>query len=85
MPLMKDVLDTCRDAGALTFFSLLAIQLHEAREDAQLLDFFLNLSTTAFQGFPFTPEEDLVIDRLLAMAEDIAHALSAGESGEVMH
>ncbi len=84
-PLLKAVLDSCEDHRALTFFSLLAIQLHDAQEDGDLLDFFLQLSTTAFQGFLFTAEDDAVIDRLLATAEAIAHALSAGESGEAMH
>ena len=85
VPLLRDVLDLCQDTNALTFFSLLAVQLHEAEEDFQLFDFFIQLSTTAFQGFVFTPDEDAVIDALLARAEDIAHTLSAGEGGDAMH
>ena len=74
------MLETVQGPLEQSFFAQLLVQLTQAREDLHLLEFFMQLSTTAFQGFAFTDADNLKIDLLLARAEDIAHALSADEA-----
>ena len=73
-------LDEERQVLELSFFSMRLIQTRQMREGADLLGLFLELSTTAFQGFSFTAEQAKQIDHLLAVAENISFALSASSS-----
>ncbi len=40
-------------------------------------ELFLQLSTTAFLGFEFSPAQAVLVDELLEQAEQLAHVLSA--------
>ena len=82
-PLIADVieqLDGDQQVLELSFFSMRLIQANQMREGSDLLGLFLELSTTAFQGFSFTPEQAQLIDHLLAVAENISFALSASST-----
>jgi hypothetical protein len=82
-PLISEVieqLDPERQVLELSFFSLRLIQANQMKEGGDLLGLFLELSTTAFQGFSFTAEQAQRIDHLLAVAENISFALSASSS-----
>ena len=78
-PLISQVLG-CLDEGVqvmeVSFFTLLLVQLNQMQEAEDLMQFFFELSTTAFQGFTFSTDQAQLIDALLATSEDIAHALS---------
>ena len=63
---------------AAAFFSSLAAALAAADEEAALLEVFLALSTTAFQGFEFDAVVAAGVDELLAYAEQVSHTFSAG-------
>ncbi len=54
----------------------ISAQLAEVREEEQLLEFFMSLSTMAFQGFALDPVGVLMADRLLLYAEQISHTFS---------
>ena len=74
-----DQLDSERQVLELSFFTLRLVEANQMREGGDLLALFLELSTTAFQGFSFTAAQAAQIDRLLATAEDISFALSAAD------
>lgn len=69
-----------RAPAASVFFREVLSLLQRAREEDDLINTFIALSTTGFQGFEF-PEGTLeAIDDLLANAERIAHTFMASES-----
>ncbi len=72
-----DGLDHERQVLELSFFTLRLVETNQMREGGDLLALFLELSTTAFQGFSFSTEQAAQIDHLLATAENISFALSA--------
>ena len=79
-PLIVGVLDSLDEQVQVietSFFTLLLIQLRQMAEDADLMNLFLELSTTAFQGFVFSESQLRLIDEVLATAEYIAFALTA--------
>jgi hypothetical protein len=82
VPLITDVLEALDDNQILetSFFTLRLVQANEMEAGSDLLHLFLELSTTAFQGFSFTAEQAAQIDHLLAVAENISFALSASSS-----
>ncbi|MEQ8860488.1 MAG: hypothetical protein RIC56_17745 [Pseudomonadales bacterium] len=80
VPLIERVLEAHdRDDDVLSqaFFTNLLMQAHAMRDDTDLAAFFFELSTTAFQGFVFTPAQAEAIDELLAESENMAFALTA--------
>jgi hypothetical protein len=80
VPLITDVIDELDDDGQVlerSFFTMRLVQANQMQEGSDLLHLFLELSTTAFQGFSFTTEQAAQIDELLAVAENISFALSA--------
>jgi hypothetical protein len=86
LPTLEAVIDACdetEDPAALAFFTRILTNLHRLRDDGDLMGLFFELSTTAFQGFVFSPEQAQLVDALLAVAEDIAFALSA--PGDIAH
>lgn len=66
------------DPTASVFFLKLRRSLVAARDEVDLINTFIVLSTTAFQGFDFPPRSLVVIDELLADAERIAFTFTAG-------
>ena len=82
VPLITDVLEALDDNQILetSFFTLRLVQANEMEAGSDLLHLFLELSTTAFQGFSFTAQQAVQIDHLLAVAENISFALSASSS-----
>jgi len=65
------------EPAASVFFLELRHALSEARDEADLINSFIALSTTAFQGFEFPPRSLAAIDQLLADAERIAFTFTA--------
>lgn len=80
VPLITEVIDELEEDGQIlerSFFTMRLVQANQMQEGSDLLHLFLELSTTAFQGFSFTTEQTALIDQLLAVAENISFALSA--------
>ncbi len=75
--------DAATDPAPLAFFTLILTNLHRLEDDGDLMGLFFELSSTAFQGFVFNPTQAQLVDSLLAVAENIAFALSA--SGDNPH
>jgi len=78
-PLISQVIGSLNEDAQVmevSFFTLLLVQLNQMQETEDLMQFFFELSTTAFQGFTFSTDQAQLIDALLATSEDIAHALS---------
>jgi hypothetical protein len=76
---IDDVLDVLgdREPSASLFFLELQRALAGAREEEDLINVFIAMSTTAFQGFQFPPDSLAPIDALLADAERIAFTFTA--------
>jgi len=72
-----DSLEESADPAALAFFTLILASLHRVEDEGDLMGLFFELSTTAFQGFTFSPAQAGQVDALLAVAERIAFTLSA--------
>ncbi len=64
----------------MVFFTTNLLALMRASEPVDIGELFLQLSTTAFMGFQFSPEQAQLVDNLLAQAEQLAHVLSADSS-----
>ena len=71
------------DPMALGFFSQIYDMTANVEEEEQLLELFMALSSTAFQGFTLDPYAALLTDEILAFAEQISHTFSA--SGNSVH
>ena len=79
-PLLAEVIDLLDEEAQVlerSFFTLRLVEANQMREGSDLLSLFLELSTTAFQGFSFSADQAEQIDQLLAVAESISFALSA--------
>ena len=61
------------------FFSSVGEAVRAVKEEADLLEVFFALSTTAFQGFVFDPLAARMVDEILAYAEQVSHAFMASE------
>ncbi len=81
-PLFQTVIDTL-DAGGnaypMAFFTALKIRLNDASDEVEVLNLFIELSTTAFQGFVFSPDEAAAVDQLLEACEQISHMMTAAD------
>ena len=62
---------------AQNFFSRLEHYLTSLTEEEELLELFIQLSMTAFQGFQLDPVSAAVVDDILAYAEQTSHTFSA--------
>jgi hypothetical protein len=71
------------EARAGSFFAQIRCALTAVEEEADLLEVFFALSTTAFQGFTLDPFAASLTDDVLAYAEQIAQAFMA--STDVTH
>ncbi|MEM6707507.1 MAG: hypothetical protein AAF648_01855 [Pseudomonadota bacterium] len=81
-PLFEALLERFKDDGALYEMSFFAVQydaLNRATDDVSIAELFMQLSSVAFLGFQFTPQQAVMVDELLAKAEQMAHALSADD------
>lgn len=67
---------------ALIFFSQAQQLLGRVESEEKLLELFIMLSVTAFQGFQLDPMENIMADQILAHAGRVSHAFSA-DSGNV--
>lgn len=61
---------------ALSFFQQVQHRLEHVEEEDELLELFMMLSMTAFQGFQLDPLGAMLADQILAYAEQIAHTYS---------
>ncbi len=65
------------DPRAAAFFTGIAVSLSAVEQEADLLEVFFALSTTAFQGFSFDPVAATGVDEVLAYAEQVSQAFTA--------
>lgn len=72
-----DLLDQDGSVQELVFFTTNLLALQRATDPMDIGELFLQLSTTAFLGFQFSPAQAVLVDELLEQAEQLAHALSA--------
>ncbi len=66
--------------AAAAFFTKLLVDLSNVVSEEQLLEVFIELSTTAFLGIPFDDVALEIIDDLLMTAEQIAETFSVSDS-----
>ena len=79
-PQLEDLLThlgNTEQIAAAAFFAQILMGLNKAEREEQLLELFIELSTTAFLGLEFDAAALTMIDDLLANAELIAQAFSA--------
>jgi hypothetical protein len=71
---LESILDAADDdeLDAAVFFADVLHRLRNAQDEPELIDVFVLLSTTAFQGFTLKPNTIAMIDQVLATAEQIA-------------
>ncbi|MDX1736138.1 MAG: hypothetical protein R3228_17310, partial [Halioglobus sp.] len=62
---------------AHAFFLEVQRRLQYVSEEDDLLELFMMLSMTAFQGFALDPFGAMLADRILAYAEQVSHTFSA--------
>lgn len=65
---------------ALAFFQQMRDRLDNVQEEDDLLELFMLLSMTAFQGFQMDPTGAMLADGVLSYAEEIAHTFSADDA-----
>ena len=69
-------LEAADNADPMAFFTQILISLRSMTDEEGLMQLFFRLSTTAFQGFVFSPAEAHCVDELLENCEQIALTLS---------
>ena len=74
-----EVLDAQDNAYPMAFFTQLRIALANAEDEADVIAMFFELSSAAFQGFVFGPQEAAAVDELLAACEHVSHAMTASD------
>ena len=72
-------LEVTHQMDALAYFRQVRNGLDHVHEEDDLLEFFMMLSTMAFQGFQMDPMGAMMADRILAYAEQTAHTFSASD------
>ena len=82
IPTLADILLAIADddLNAGVFFAQCLNDLREVETEDELLELFFRLSTTAFQGFTFSPSTVSSIDAVLEQAQNMA-ALFAAPDG----
>ena len=71
--------DRARASEAAGFFRSVARSLGHAREDEDLADGFMRLSTSAFLGFRYSRSVATLLDRILESAQRLSNTLSVSE------
>ena len=64
------------NAYPMAFFTEILVSLRSVTDEEGLMQLFFRLSSTAFQGFVFSPTEAEQVDKLLENCEQIALTLS---------
>ncbi|MDJ0866360.1 MAG: hypothetical protein QNK03_09655 [Myxococcota bacterium] len=80
LPLLDDLHALAREEGSRDqelFFARIYAGVRDARDPEDLAGPFLELSTSAFRGFAFSPTVTLLLDRVLAVAQAFSATLSA--------
>ncbi|MCX2980813.1 hypothetical protein EYC98_07970 [Halieaceae bacterium IMCC14734] len=77
LQLLIQYLEKTEDSAALPFFQSLQASLVAANSEVELQELFLILATAAFQPFTLDSTAALLVDEVLALAEQVAHTLSA--------
>ena len=80
LPLVVRICDLVGEEGAAdqeAFFGRIRTGLEHIREVDDLAGPFMELSTSAFHGFAFSPEVTFLLDRVLVLAQTLSHTLSA--------
>ena len=78
-PLLQAVVEelgASENAHPMAFFTQIHMRMSAMTEEEDLMQLFFELSTTAFQGFVFSPTEAEKVDTLLEHCEQIALTLS---------
>jgi hypothetical protein len=73
-------LNETNEVAAASFFTNILVILVNLSEEEQLLELFIELSTTAFQGFVFDEISWALTDDVLLYAEQIAQTFMADQS-----
>ncbi|MDC0362499.1 hypothetical protein OAN12_05590 [Halioglobus sp.] len=76
-------LESSNQPEAYVFFTQVQDRLEHVEGEEQLLEFFLLLSMTAFQGFRMDPFATMMTDRVLDHAQRVAYTFSADD--DVVH
>lgn len=76
-------LESIEEWMAAAFFAGIAAALVAADEEEELLEVFLALSTTAFQGFALDATAAANVDAILEFAEQVSQTFAASEG--VLH
>ncbi|MCR9260292.1 MAG: hypothetical protein NXH95_11255 [Pseudomonadaceae bacterium] len=76
-------LNETNEVMAASFFTNILVSLTQLTEEEQLLELFIELSTTAFQGFMFDDVSWALTDDVLLYAEQIAETFTA--DGDQVH
>jgi len=76
-------LESSGQSEAYAFFTQVQGQLKQVDGEDQLLEVFLLLSMTAFQGFCMDPFATMMADRVLDHAQQVAHTFSADD--DIVH
>lgn len=72
--------NSVQEFRAAAFFSEIASALEKVTEEADLIEVFLALSTTAFQGFMFDSSAAIAVDQVLAYAEQVSQTYMADDT-----
>ena len=72
-------LESSCQSQALSFFQQVQQRLHHVEKEDELLELFMLLSMTAFQGFRMDPTAAMLADRILGYAQQIADTFSADD------
>ena len=83
LPLVEQLCALTREEGSAdqeAFFGLVRAGLEGARDPDDLAGPFMELSTSAFRGFRFSPAVGLLLDRVLAAAQTLSATLSAADA-----
>lgn len=78
-PLLEALTSVLGNEGQSTqqaFFTRIRGSIQRAQDEVDLAGPFMELSTTAFVGFEFSPDAAVLIDRILEKAENIADSFS---------
>ena len=77
---LSNYLDLSGEPAAAAFFRQIQSKLEQTQSEEELLNVFMIMSTSAFQGFHLDPFAVQVADQLLAKAQHYAVTLSADAS-----
>jgi hypothetical protein len=85
VPMLDALSKLAREEGAMdqaAFFERIRGGVANARELDDLAGPFMELSTSAFQGFQFSLPVSLLLDRVLVLAQTLSQTLSASTDQE---